>query len=126
MLTLLILAVLSPSRLSAAVAPSSVYGLPISTVTGVEPVNVITGATPSDVLTRTLSRAAAFPGVTHVPSNPVNLISKLFPTVAGELFEKEALFMESKAPVFFTVKDARSVLAVVSQSSAVIISSLAA
>ena len=54
------LAVRSPWKSSEAVAPSSVYVVPTSMVTGLEPVSDITGAVVSDTVT-SLDTSAVFP-----------------------------------------------------------------
>ena len=87
-----------------------------------EEIVVRTGSVVS--LTETLSNAAASPGVTPVPTRELNRTWRVFHTIA--VAERESETNEPNEPVFFTVFETRSVVVVVSQSSAVIISSLAA
>lgn len=85
---------------------------------------VIIGAVASIAVTETLSSAAASPGVTPVPTRELNRTWRVFHTIA--VAERESETNEPNEPVFFTVFETRSVVVVVSQSSTVIISSLAA
>ena len=60
-LVLVILAVISPSTLSVAVAPASVYVAPWFTEAGFTPIKVITGASVSNTFTVLTTGVAALP-----------------------------------------------------------------